>query len=101
MMTKCSCPDCGHEFDVSTAKRYEKPWHSLLKPSIWPSKFLNEELQKFNLVECPQCSHKFRCETIRFFGIFGPKSLRLFLLTFLLCFICAVLYFLYEGIKFK
>jgi len=92
IMTETRCPACNAIFDADENRKYEGIsadfQERLQRVHTSPEKWVDES----SLVSCPRCGNSFVSDSIRFFGIFSPRGLKILIGLFVLGFLGVVLY---------
>jgi len=90
-MSNHKCSKCGHSYHVPILP-------SAIKEIVFRSDS-RVALDKYLSVTCPRCGHVEDANERRFFGVFGPKAVRVFLFLFVAAMIAAVAYVIYLDLK--
>ncbi len=97
-MKKATCPECKNQFDPKKHRKYagiKSDFEERFEQGhTSPDKWIDES----SMVKCPNCGNEFVSNSVKFFGVLGPKGLKILITLYVLGFLCVVLYLAFQAI---
>jgi len=74
------CINCGNKFNSKLNRKIKESHRHSIFNILFPMMPAFEEFYNFNLVTCPQCTHEYRIENVKLFGMFKSPNTVIFLI---------------------
>jgi endogenous inhibitor of DNA gyrase (YacG/DUF329 family) len=81
------CPKCAASFDTARNRSYPSIAQELV---VGSPKSPEQRIAEASRVKCPSCGFEFPSESVRFFGILGPRGMNRLMLAFVFGVVVAV-----------
>ena len=96
-MREAICPKCGLKFDAIAQRTYKGIGHDIKTqiqgvykaPEVW----IDESAQ----VSCPECDEVFTSQAVKYFGVLGPKGMKILIGLFVLGFLGVAMFALFAS----